>query len=202
MRMSLLASLSAVAVLAVSTGCASRSKSADPSTTVLDDASRSAPAATPAADDDDAAKATALTCRADADCGAGNHCSPAGTCAEGARCDLTVHFEYDESQLSSEARDALASAAECIRARKWASVRIEGHSDERGTTEYNLHLGQRRAESVQRYLKNLGLAIPMDAVTYGEEMPVSSGSGEAQWAQNRRAEVRSASSSGPAAMVR
>jgi peptidoglycan-associated lipoprotein len=199
LRTPALVSLTLLSVLAVSTGCASRSKSPDPSTTVSD-ASR--PSAAPLAGED-VEQSAVLTCRTDTDCDPGSHCAPGGTCAAGARCDLAVQFEFDESLLSPEARDALASAAECIRARGWASVRIEGHTDERGTTEYNLHLGQRRAESVQRYLKNLGLTIPMDVVTYGEEMPLSRGSGEAQWALNRRAELQSGDSLAPSAsMVR
>lgn len=194
MRTSLLVSFTTLAVLA-SAGCASRAKTAEPSTTAIDEVvGRTAPMP-----DAHVADSGVRSCRADAECGAGSHCSPAGTCAEGARCDLTILFAYDESSLSGEARDGLASAAECIRARGWASVRVEGHADERGTTEYNLHLGQRRAEAVQRYLRNLGLAIPVEAISYGEEMPVSDGHGESQWARDRRAEVRSASSSAPTA---
>jgi peptidoglycan-associated lipoprotein len=70
-------------------------------------------------------------------------------------------------------------------------VTIEGHCDERGTNEYNQHLGQRRAESVRRYLVNLGLAEgSLEAVSFGEEQPACTESTEACWAQNRRAELK------------
>jgi peptidoglycan-associated lipoprotein len=129
-------------------------------------------------------------CSADAECGAGSRCE-AGACQE-ARCELTVHFGFDEVILRKEARDALASGADCIRARGWSAIRVEGHADERGTNEYNLHLGQRRAESVARYLTNLGLGARAEAVSFGEEVPAVEGDDEAAWARNRRAEVRDA----------
>lgn len=199
MSRSLPLSLAAVALFLFAAGCASRAKTAAPSTTTLGDPGATA-APTP---DPDPAEAASRSCRSDAECGADSHCSPGGTCAPGARCDVVVRFEYDDSSLSREARDALASSAECIRARGWAAVRIEGHADERGTTEYNLHLGQRRAEAVERYLKNLGLTMPIETISYGEEIPASNGRGEASWALDRRAEVKSRTSPEPgAAMVR
>lgn len=131
----------------------------------------------------------AAVCSADADCDGASYCD-SGACVKGPRCEATVRFAYDESLLSSSAREALVAAADCVRSRGWASVRLEGHADERGTSEYNIHLGQRRAEAVQRYMHNLGLGLPMDAMSYGEEKPVATGEGEEAWAQNRRVELR------------
>jgi peptidoglycan-associated lipoprotein len=110
----------------------------------------------------------AAVCSADADCDGASYCD-SGACVKGPRCEATVRFAYDESLLSAAARESLVAAADCVRSRGWTSVRLEGHADERGTSEYNLHLGQRRAEAVQRYLQNLGLGKPMDAMSYGEE---------------------------------
>ena len=101
-----------------------------------------------------------------------------------------IGFDFDAATLSPEARDALAKDAECLKQKKAQKVSIEGHCDERGTNEYNQHLGQRRAESVRRYLSNLGLSTQMDAVSYGEEQPACSEKTEDCWKQNRRVELK------------
>lgn len=102
---------------------------------------------------------------------------------------LTVHFEFDSAVLDAEARAALDAATECLRQVPGA-VRLEGHCDDRGTTEYNLALGLRRAESVRRYLVGKGVSpTRMDATSYGEERPVAFGAGPGAWAKNRRVDV-------------
>ena len=101
----------------------------------------------------------------------------------------TVHFEFNEAGLTSDARDSLAGNARCVESRGIAKVRLEGHADERGSTEYNLSLGQRRAESVRNYLVGLGVADPkLDTLSYGEERPIDRGHDDKAWAANRRVE--------------
>lgn len=102
---------------------------------------------------------------------------------------LTVYFAFDSSAITADARSSLDIWADCVR-KQDLQVRIEGHSDERGTTEYNMALGQRRADAVARHLSGLGLPKGrVAAVSYGEEKPAARGSGEESWAQNRRAEL-------------
>ncbi len=101
----------------------------------------------------------------------------------------TVSFEFNESTLSAEARTVLGENARCIEKRGWKKVRLEGHADERGSTIYNLSLGQRRAESVRSYLLNVGVGTAdLLTLSYGEEKPIDLGSDEAAWAKNRRVE--------------
>jgi peptidoglycan-associated lipoprotein len=102
-----------------------------------------------------------------------------------------VQFGFDEATLATEARDVLAKDADCLKQMKAKKVTIEGHCDERGTSEYNQHLGQRRAESVRKYLTNLGLdAKSLDPVSFGKEQPLCTQSTEDCWQQNRRAELK------------
>ena len=102
---------------------------------------------------------------------------------------LTVYFDTDRAGLTSESKQEIADRLECYQ-RAAGTFRIEGHADERGTTDYNLALGQRRADSVKRYLAGLGLSpVSIDAVSYGEERPVDKGHSEAAWSKNRRAEI-------------
>lgn len=101
----------------------------------------------------------------------------------------TVSFEFNEAGLTDGARDTIASAARCIEARGLTQVRLEGHADERGSTEYNLSLGQRRAESVRNYLIGLGISESrLRTLSYGEERPADRGHDEVAWAKNRRVE--------------
>lgn len=101
----------------------------------------------------------------------------------------TVHFGFDQWDLTPEARAALNSNAAWLKANPEVVVRVEGHADERGTAEYNLALGERRAKRVREYLIERG--VPADnliTVSYGEEMPMDDGANEQAWALNRRAE--------------
>jgi len=107
------------------------------------------------------------------------------------RCEaVSVFFNLDSAVLSSEARSALDAQTACY-GRAGEILRVEGHADERGTTDYNVALAQRRAEAVTRYLIGQGVsARHLTTVSYGEERPTNVGHNEAAWAQNRRVEVR------------
>lgn len=98
-----------------------------------------------------------------------------------------VYFEFDKATLTDAAQDLLRRKAEWLQNNP-VNVTIEGHCDERGTTEYNMVLGAERAESVKNFLINLGIpASSMSTISYGEEKPVALGSNEEDWAKNRRA---------------
>ena len=99
-----------------------------------------------------------------------------------------IYFEFDSSALSPVAQSVLNGKADYLRDNPGTQVIIEGHCDERGTPEYNLALGDRRAESAKSFLVNLGVdAARFTTVSYGEENPVDAGHNEEAWAKNRRA---------------
>jgi len=99
-----------------------------------------------------------------------------------------IYFEFDSSALSPVAQGILTGKADFLRDNPGSQVIIEGHCDERGTPEYNLALGDRRAESAKNFLVNMGIdASRFTTVSYGEENPVDMGQGEEAWAKNRRA---------------
>ncbi|MFL5271783.1 MAG: OmpA family protein [Anaeromyxobacteraceae bacterium] len=142
-----------------------------------------APAPAPAAKDPGA-------CSTDADCASGEGCA-AGRCVARARCDLTrVSFAFDSSALDEPAMQSLRDDARCLQQRRAAALVIEGHCDERGTTSYNIALGAKRAETVKRYLSDLGVATRIETVSFGKELPAAQGTGEAVWSKNRRAELK------------
>ena len=100
----------------------------------------------------------------------------------------TVYFAYDSTDLSDSARRILRNNADWLKAHADVSVLVEGNCDERGTIEYNLSLGQRRADAVRSYLTSLGLSRSRARIiTYGEERPIDPGHNESAWAKNRRA---------------
>lgn len=101
----------------------------------------------------------------------------------------TVYFAFDSAALTPDAMEILAGNAEWIKRHENATIQIEGHCDERGSTEYNINLGQRRADSVREYLVRLGVSPDrMTTISYGEERPVEPGHDESAWSQNRRAQ--------------
>jgi peptidoglycan-associated lipoprotein len=103
----------------------------------------------------------------------------------------TVYFEFDQATLSELAKDILVRNAEWLRANPTARVQIEGNADERGTPEYNLALGERRAETVKSYLGSLGIdRSRMVTISYGEENPADPGHNEEAWAKNRRVDFK------------
>lgn len=104
----------------------------------------------------------------------------------------TVYFEFDEATLTELAKNTLVRNAEWLRSNSNARVQVEGNADERGTTEYNLALGERRAAAVKTYLASLGIdGSRLVTISYGEERPADSTAGEDAWARNRRVEFKS-----------
>jgi peptidoglycan-associated lipoprotein len=99
-----------------------------------------------------------------------------------------IFFEFDKAILTPEAREALTKNGAWLRINADVAITIEGHCDERGTNEYNLALGDRRAENVKTFLVDLGIdRSRLTTISFGEERPLVRGEGEAFWAQNRRA---------------
>ena len=99
-----------------------------------------------------------------------------------------IFFEFDSSSLSTEAQTILKAKAEWMARNPHLNIIIEGHCDNRGTTEYNLALGERRAESVKRFMQDLGIADNrIRTISFGEERPLAPGNDEDAWAKNRRA---------------
>ena len=99
-----------------------------------------------------------------------------------------VYFEFDKSTLTPAAQDNLLRKAEWLRENPDATATVEGHCDERGTNEYNLALGDRRAQSAKAFLTDLGIdPSRLSTISYGEERPVDPRSNEEAWAKNRRA---------------
>ena len=159
--------------LGVATGC---SKKQPPAT---DDRGRvePSPATEPAADPD-----------ADAARRAEEEARLAREAAYGSIQDM-IYFDFDRSDLREDARQTLQSKAEALRQFPDIRIRIEGHADERGTVEYNLALGERRADAARAYLVDLGIDPDrMTTISYGEERPAMDGQNEAAWSQNRRDE--------------
>lgn len=100
-----------------------------------------------------------------------------------------ILFDYDSAELSGEAKDLLREKADWLQANSSETVMIEGHCDERGTTVYNLALGERRADAARSYLVDLGVsASRLGTVSYGEEKPLDPASTEAAYRINRRAQ--------------
>lgn len=100
-----------------------------------------------------------------------------------------IYFEFNSFSLNASSKEALSLAAQWLKANKGQKIQIEGHCDERGTTEFNLALGERRASAVKDYLQSQGAgASQLSTISYGEERPIAMGSDEAAWAKNRRAE--------------
>jgi peptidoglycan-associated lipoprotein len=100
-----------------------------------------------------------------------------------------IYLDNDSETLTAESQDRLRTKAAILRANPSIRLRVEGHCDERGSTEYNLALGQRRSESVRTFLAGYGIgADRLETISYGKERPLVDGSSEAAWARNRRAE--------------
>ena len=106
-----------------------------------------------------------------------------------------VYFDFDRYALRPDQREALLHDASLLKANPESEIRIEGHCDERGTTDYNLALGDLRANAARNFLVAQGISAGrITTVSYGEERPADPGHDEAAWARNRRAEVKLASS--------
>jgi peptidoglycan-associated lipoprotein len=147
-------------------------------------------------------------CAADADCPAGQRCEgekcvaakaeagggEAGAGAVPAGCadaqSFTVRFGFDQATLGADSQGTLQKLADCLKQAPAKQVVIAGHADDRGTTQYNIALGARRAEAARKYLADLGAGGKLETVSFGEEKPVCSEETEACWARNRRAEFQ------------
>lgn len=102
----------------------------------------------------------------------------------------SIYFDFDEFQVRDDFKSTIAAHADYLSKNSNRKIAIEGHADERGSSEYNLALGQKRAEAVRRSLEVLGVsANQMEAVSFGEEKPRAQGSNEAAWSENRRADI-------------
>ncbi|HEX9244383.1 MAG TPA: OmpA family protein [Anaeromyxobacter sp.] len=155
-------------------------------------------------------------CAKDADCGEGKKCenercvTPRDEAAEaekrrkageeeGARsvpkecadpAAFTVRFGFDQSSLTGDAQGTLQKLADCLKRGAPKRVVVQGNCDERGTTQYNIALGARRAEAARKYLADLGVGAKLETVSFGKEKPVCTESSEECWSRNRRAEFQ------------
>ncbi len=102
----------------------------------------------------------------------------------------TIYFDFDKSEIKPEARAILEAHAKYLAQNRSASITLEGHADERGTREYNVALGERRANSARQFLTLMGASgQQIRTVSYGEERPVCNEHNESCWSQNRRVEI-------------
>jgi len=120
----------------------------------------------------------------------GQSVSPVTTGKDGKPSASSVYFAFDHSDLDAAARATLDGYAAWLNANRSNNITIEGNCDERGSREYNLALGQRRADSIRDFLSSRGVSAGrIDTVSFGEERAACKGSGEACWAQNRRGDI-------------
>ena len=109
---------------------------------------------------------------------------------EGLLAKRIIYFDFDSSEIKGEGTAIIAAHAKHLATSQRMKVRLEGHTDERGSREYNIGLGERRAQAVRRALMLQGAAdVQLSTVSYGEERPAAAGTDEAAWAQNRRVEI-------------
>ena len=148
-------------------------------------------------DEDDAAAAAAAAAAQEAAALAAQEAAGAEQAAETQRLEDAVasvgnvfYFEYDSSTLTAAAK-ASVDAHIALLNTNGRTIRLEGHTDERGTRDYNMALGERRANAVRDYMAASGVAnYRVETVSYGEEQPIAYGSGESNWSQNRRVELK------------
>ena len=115
----------------------------------------------------------------------------AGAAADVGKLGRVVYFDFDSYAVPDQARSLIEGHAKALAANRSKRLVVEGHSDERGGREYNLALGQKRAEAVSKSLALLGASeAQVEAVSFGKERPAAEGHDEAAWAQNRRAELK------------
>ena len=150
-----------IAVLGLLSGCSSSKKKATPPPAA--EATSTAPVSS-------GANLDALKAAADA---AGN----------------VFYFEFDSFVLTEQTRAALLAHAEYLKAAP-RSLRLEGHADERGSREYNMALGEKRANAVKDFLASQGVSSAIEVVSFGEEQPAEKGHTEASWSKNRRVELK------------
>lgn len=167
-----------VASLAI-TGCANRKPAGADSTTALPNGNNSS----------DGASTTALDPYADIDQRGGSSLGVTDA-NRPFLAKRVVHFDYDSSELSQNDYQTLQAHAQYLNANGNSKVALVGHTDERGTREYNMALGERRAKSVEAFLVSNGVrATQLEAISYGKEQPVNAGHNESAWRENRRVEI-------------
>lgn len=126
----------------------------------------------------------------DANTGATSGSAPSANVGSEVSLTNVVYFDFDQYSLTAESRAVLLAHADKLRGASVA-VRLEGHADERGSREYNMALGEKRANAVRDFLVTQGVSgSSLEVISFGEEQPVALGSDEASWAQNRRVEVK------------
>jgi peptidoglycan-associated lipoprotein len=109
---------------------------------------------------------------------------------EGLLAKRVIYFDFDSSEIRGDGTDIVAAHAKHLASGSALKVRLEGHTDERGSREYNIGLGERRAQAVRRALLLQGAGEPqLSTVSYGEERPAAAGSDESGWQRNRRVEI-------------
>ena len=139
------------------------------------------------------------TCGSDRDCVGGTcqngkcvaaaaqpEAQPSAECQDAAR--FTIRFGFDQATLTSDSQSSLQTLADCLKAAPAKRVVVQGNADERGTAQYNVALGSRRADAARKYLSDLGVGGTLDTVSFGKERPVCRQSNEDCWARNRRAD--------------
>ena len=139
-----------------------------------------------------AAEETAETKGVEAQAVVGEQVDAAATEAQAALMEMTVfYFDFDNTTIKSDSKNALIAHSQYLAANSSARVVLEGHADERGTVEYNLALGERRALSVSRFLQANGTAASQnETVSFGEERPALMGHSDSSWSKNRRVEIK------------
>jgi peptidoglycan-associated lipoprotein len=172
-------------------GCAHKQETKTAATT---------PASPPAAPATAAAQPAAPGCSSDLDCGEKQLCIRnrcVDISAGLAECSqVRIHFAFNSAELDPADKPGLERSARCLKADHALHVSIEGNADERGTEEYNMALGDRRATTVAKYLEALGSsAAQLKTVSYGKEKPLCTEHDEDCWAKNRRADMKAAEAS-------
>ena len=150
-------------------------------------------AATPGSDTASPSSSSSTTARSDSRVTGRSSASRSASSARSAAqpSERSVFFEYDKASLSAEDRRLIESHAQYLSQHPEVKVRVEGNTDERGSKEYNLALGQRRAETVTKMMELMGVSDQrVEAVSYGEEKPRSQGHEEGAWQQNRRSDIQ------------
>ena len=188
-----LANLAVTAALALLAGCESPSKIAQPLAATVETRSVTAPGGTAGGTSGASAGATPQSSVSTVDLASSRSAAAAaaGAAMMAAPSQRIVYFDFDSFVIKDEFKGLLDSHAKVLARQGDKRMVIEGHTDERGGREYNLALGQKRAEAVVKSLTLLGVPErQLEAVSFGEERPAANGADEAAWARNRRAELK------------
>jgi peptidoglycan-associated lipoprotein len=183
--------LSTLALAALITGCESTPPATQPAAAVETRSPLASKAAPPAATPATASPTTAQSGVTTVDLTAQNASAGAAAAAAVASARRVIYFDFDSFIIKDDFRPTIDVFAKALAADKARRLTVEGHTDERGGSEYNLALGQKRAEAVVKSLALLGASPQqVEAVSFGKERPADAGHDEAAWAKNRRAELK------------